>query len=176
MIEANKGSAFPITVSLVDDLRGELVSNQVVTYNVRTINDVVLSPTVTGTLLESTVEEGIYKTELSINGSGSYICYVTCSGFITSTENIVINEENIYEITKENRTYNTSVVDVKRTSVSGTVSQLNRKVDVGNTDYVVTVIKHDGDYGWNAPVASGVNFAWYESLETALPYMMSGEY
>ncbi len=66
MIEANKNELFPITVSLLDDTIAELVVNQTVTYDVRTIDDGLLSPPISGSLVESTVEGGIYKTELSI--------------------------------------------------------------------------------------------------------------
>ena len=178
MIEANKNESFPITVSLFDELKGELISGRAVVYDIRTINDLPLAPTITGTLIESVVELGIYKTELSIPDSGSFTCYVTCSGFITSTEDIAINEENIYDITKENRTYNTSVIEVVRTTVSGSAnpSQIARNVSIGNTDYIISKVKLEDDTDWTNPVSSGISYAHYANLTDELPYMMAGEF
>jgi len=178
MIEANKNELFPITVSLLDDTIAELVVNQTVTYDVRTIDDGLLSPPISGSLVESTVEGGIYKTELSIPDSGSYICYASCSGFMANTEEIVISEENIYEVTKSNRPHNFSVIDVPRISASGTVtpSQLARNVPYGRTDYIVTVIKRDQDLNWDSPVSSGVSYAHYRTTSEDLPYRMGSEF
>lgn len=176
MIEANKNELFPVTVSLIDDNELGLVPGKEVIYDIRYINDTPLSPPVSGSLIESNIEGGIYKKEVSIPKSGSYICYATCSGFISSTESIIINEESCVEVSKYNLPHNISVLNVKRTSVSGTVSQLNRNVAIDDTDCVVTMVKRDSDSGWNDPVASGVNFAWYESIEATLPYMMGAEY
>jgi len=178
MIEANKNELFPITVSLFDEIRGELVGQKQVIYDIRTIDDNHLTPSVTGTLSESSVEDGIYKTELSLPESGSYICYATCSGFITSTEEIMISNENIYEITKENRSYNTSVIDVPRITVSGSgnSSQIARNVPVGKTDYIITKVKRDDDVDWTNPVSSGTSYAHYTSMADTLPYMMGGAF
>jgi len=176
MIEADKNELFPITVSLFDDNTAELVTGKTVVYDVRTIDDMQLTPPVSGSLTESTVEGGIYKKELSIPDSGSFICYATCSGFISSTEEIVINEVNSVDVSKYNLPYNISVIDVPRTTISGTTSQINRRVSVGDTDYVVTLIKRDEDLDWSSPVSSGVSYAHYTSMDSDLPYMMGGEY
>ena len=178
MIEANKNELFPVTVSLSDDLTAALVTNQVVTYDVRTIDDVPLVPPVSGTLLESTVEGGIYKKELSLASAGSFICYASCSGFITSTEELIINEENIYEVTKANRPHNFSVIDVPRSTVSGTAtaSQIFRNVPLGRTDYIVTIIKRDTDIDWTDPVSSGISYAHYKTVSDDLPYAMGSEF
>jgi len=178
MIEANKDSAFLITVSLLDDFNSELISGRSVIYDVRTINDSQLIPSISGTFDESTVEAGIYKKELSIPQAGSFICYATCSGFVTSTEDIVISEENIYNLTKENRVYNTSVIDVIRTTVSGsaTPSQIARNVEIGNTDYIISEIKMESDSDWTSPVSSGISYAHYANLSDQLPYKMGGEF
>lgn len=178
MIEANKNELFPITVSLVDEGLAELVIGQEVLYDIRYINDMPLSPPISGSLDESSVVNGIYKTEISIPVSGTYICYATCSGFFAGTEDIVINEESIIEVTKSNRTHNTSIIDVPRITVSGseTASQIARNVPVGKTDYIISIIKHDNDAGWGNPTASGVVFAHYRTNNDSLPYMMGGEF
>jgi len=178
MIEANKNESFPITVSLIDDVTAELVADQTVTYDVRTIDDALLSPPVSGSLSESTVEGGIYKTQLSLPDSGAYICYATCSGFLAGTEEIIINNENIYEVTKANRPHNFSIIDIPRITASGTPnpSQIYRKVPPGRTDYIVTLIKNDSDLNWDNPVSSGISYAHYESVSSELPYMMGGEF
>jgi len=178
MIEANKNESFPITVSLVDEGLAELVTGRTVTYDVRTVDDLSLVPSINGDFDESTVEIGIYKKELSIPEAGSFICYATCSGFMTSTEDIVISEENIYDLTKENRNYNTSVIEVLRTTISGsaTPSQIARNVSVGNTDYIISKVKMESDSDWTNPVSSGISYAHYANLTDELPYMMAGEF
>lgn len=173
MIKANINELFPLSVSLVDDL-GEYYSNQTVTYNIRTIDDVELSPTVSGTLFESTVASGIYKTELSLPESGRFIAYATCSGFGTNIDEIVINEENIYDLVKEGRHYNIAVQDVIREAGTPTASQLTRNVNVDQTDYVVTYIKADYDSDWSTTTVSGVVYAWYKELTDRVPYKMGG--
>jgi hypothetical protein len=127
-------------------------------------------------LIESTIENGIYKTNVSLPEAGNYICYAKADGFLAGAENIVISSESYSDIAKYSLPHNISVIDVPRTSTSGTVSQTIRKVAVGNTDYIVTVVKRDTDINWNNPVASGVNYAWYDSMEANLPYMMGAEY
>lgn len=178
MIEANKNELFPITVSLLDDVIDELVTNQLVTYDVRTIDDGLLSPPISGSLSESTVEGGIYKTQISLPDAGTYICYASCSDFLAGTEEIIINNENIYEVTKANRPHNFSIIDVPRTTASGTAnpSQISRRVPFGRTDYIVTIIKNDDDLNWDSPVSSGVSYAHYNSVSDELPYMMAGEF
>jgi len=178
MIEANKNELFPVTVSLIDDNELGLVSGKEVNYDIRNINDAPLSPPISGSLVESSVEGGIYKKEVSIPKSGSYICYATCSGFVSSTESIIINEENLFELSKRNLPYNTSVIDVVRTTGSGntTASQMVRNVPINKTDYIVTLIKNDDDLDWSNPVSSGISYAHYLSTEDDLPYMMGGPY
>lgn len=176
MIEASINESFPISVTLLDEELAQLVSGQLVTYDIRTFDDLELSPPVSGTLTESSVEGGIYKAEISIPLPGTYICYATCSGFFASSEDIVINYENCIDVAKYNLPHNISVIDIQRTSVSGTLSQVVRQVPYGKTDYIVTLVKRDTDLDWSNPVASGINYAWYESLASNLPYMMGGEY
>lgn len=176
MIEANINEYFPISVSLVDEASAQLVTGQVVTYDIRTFDDVILSPPVSGTLVESEIEGGIYKAEISLPEAGVYTCYATCSGFFSGSEDIVISSESYTDIAKYSLPHNISVIDVPRTSTSGTASQTIRNVAIGNTDYIVTIVKRDTDINWNNPVASGVNYAWYDSMEANLPYMMGAEY
>lgn len=175
MIEANKNEAFPITVSLLDEGLAELVSGKEVLYDVRYINDAPLTPPISGVLEESTVVSGIYKKEISIPEAGVYICYATCSGFLTSTEDIVISAENVIEVSKYNLPYNTSVIDVPRNGVS-TPSQTARNVPDGKTDYIVTIIKHDTALDWSNPVSSGTSYAHYRTINDSLPYMMGGPF
>lgn len=176
MIEANKNEAFPITVSLFNESTGQLVTSGTVTYDIRTIDDAVLIPSVSGVLSESSVEPGIYKTEVSIPSAGIYICYATCEGFVAGTEDILISEENIYEAIRYNMPHNISVTDYPRATISGatTASQIARKVPYGKTDYIATSIKRDSDLDWSNPVSSGVSYAHYTSLSSELPFRMGG--
>ena len=178
MIETNKNESFPITVSLVDDGISELVPEQVVSYDVRTINDLPLSPPISGVMDESTVESGIYKKELSIPDAGLFICYATCSGFITSTEEIIVNATNPIDVYKYNLPYNISVIDVPRTTTSGNItpSQLSRNVPAGKTDYIMTIVKADSASDWSSPVSSGTSYAHYTSESDGLPFMMGGPF
>lgn len=174
MIEANKNEFFPISATVTDEEDGVLVAGKTVIYDIRTITDSQLVPPINGILQESAIEAGIYRTEVSIPSDGSYVCYVTCSGFLTNVENIIVNQENIYEITKENRSYNTSVIDVVRTTISGseTASQLSRNVPMNKTDYIITYLKLENDNDWSNPVSSGISYAHYESIDSSLPYKM----
>lgn len=175
MLRTNIGEQFPIVVSLVDEAIGMLGVGKTVYYDIRDINDNFLSPTISGILPESSVEPGIYRTTESIPIAGRYIIYCTCSGFISNTEEVIVNEENIYDLAKQNRNYNISVEDVLRTNSTPTSSQILRKVPLGRTDYIINKIKGDSDVDWSTTTTSGVSFAWYRAITDALPYRMSGE-
>jgi hypothetical protein len=178
MIEADKNEMFPITVTLLDEEVAQLVASQTVSYDIRTMDDLELSPPVSGTLTESTVEGGIYKAQLSLPEAGTYICYATCSGFFTSSEEIVINEVSYTDAAKYNLPHNLLVTDVLRTTadVDMTPSQTARNVPEGKTDYIVTVVKRDSDVDWSDPVSSGISYAHYAATTDTLPYMMGGAY
>lgn len=176
MIRINKGESFPILVSLVDDFTGDVVSGQLVTYDIRTIDDDVLNPPVSGTLIESSFEPGIYKSMVYLSNPGNYIVYAKCSGFVTSTEEIVVNEDNIYELIKQDRYYNISVESVIRLNQVPTASQISRNVSLNNTDYIVTRIKKDDDLDWSSTTVSGVVYAHYISLDDTVPYKMAGPF
>jgi len=176
VIRADINEEFPISVSLVDEVDGTLVTNQVVKYDVRTINDTSLSPPLTGVLSESSVEPGIYTTDLAISSPGEYIFYATCSGFLPNTEEILINEENVYELIKQNRHYNISVEDVPRTNTIPTASQAVRHVPLGKTDYIITTIKYDNMSDWSGSTVSGTTYAWYRTINEDVPYKMGGPF
>lgn len=177
MIRVNRNEQFPITVSLIDEIEGLPAIGRTVYYDVRKLpGDVALNPELSGILPESSVEPGIYKTLAQISEAGNYVIYATCSGFISNTENVIVNQENIYELTKQNRNYNTLVEDVIRENVVSTASQIVRKVAIGNTDYILTKVKFDSDSDWSGVVASGIVYAWYKDLNSQLPYRMGGPY
>jgi hypothetical protein len=175
MIRVNVNEAFPITVALIDETQGIAATGQTVYYDVRLQpTDSALSPPLNGLLTESTVEPGIYTTMQSIDTAGTYLVYATCSGFITNTEEIIVNTENIYEVIKQNRHYNTSVEDVIRTNATPSASQTIRKVGLNKTDYVVTSIKGNSDSDWSGTVASGIVYAWYRNEDDVVPFKMGG--
>jgi len=176
MIRVNVSESFPITVALLDEETGELTSGQEVNYDIRKQpGDTSLVPPLMGALSESTVEAGIYKSLVSVDTPGTYIIYATCSGFITSTEEVVVNEESILDAIKQTRHYNISVEDVTRTTHVPTASQAIRKVPKGRTDYVVTRIKRDQDIDWSGShVVEGRVYAWYLRDVDKIPYKMAG--
>jgi len=174
MIRVDKNEVFPILVSLIDENTGQLATGQTVYYDIRQMDDFPLNPTVDGTLTESIVEPGIYRSNESIPTDGEYIIYATCSGFITNTEEIIVNPESIYDLEKQNRHYNISVEDVIRQNASITPSQTTRNVDIGNTDYVMTLIKRDEDTTWATTTTSGITYAWYKDIADNVPYKMGG--
>ena len=176
MIRADINEEFPVSVSLVDETKGVVVTNKTVMYDVRDIDDNPLTPPLTGVLTESSVEPGIYTTELSIGVPGEYVLYATCSGFLPNTEEIKINEESIYELVKQNRHYNISVEDVPRNNSIPTASQAVRHVPLGKTDYVVTRIKYDGMPDWAGSTVSGTTYAWYRTIDDEVPYKMGGPF
>lgn len=175
MLRVNAGETFPITVALIDETTGSMASGEIVEYDVRYTDDSMLSPPVAGTMQESLVETGVYRTTVTINDPGAYIFYATASGFTSNTEEIIVNEENLYDLVKANKNYNISVEDVIRTTVSGTASQIARNVPLGRTDFIVTMIKSDDAVDWTSPVASGIVYAHYRSITDELPYKMEGE-
>jgi len=174
MIRVDANETFPIIVALVDDAGNTNSAGEDVNYDVRNIDDSSLIPPISGTLDESTTQQGFYKKELSIPDSGRYMVFATCSGFLTTAEEIIVNEENIYDLVKMNRHYNISVEDVPRTTVSATVSQTTRNVGFGKTDYIVTSIKGDSNMDWSMATASGIVYAHYRSTTDSLPYKMGG--
>lgn len=176
MIEANINESFPISVTLLDEGNSQLISGQVVSYDIRMLDDLALTPPISGVLVESTVESGVYKKAFSLPSAGAYICYITCSGFFTNSEDILINEYDTTEVAKYNLPYNISVIDVNRTESPGSASQIARNVPLGKTDYITTLIKRDADLDWSNPVSSGNSYAHYTSIADNLPYKMGGAY
>lgn len=176
MHRVDKGEPFIVTVALWDESTGKNASGQIVYYDVRDENDSPLTPAISGTLMESTVTSGIYITTLTIDIPGNYICYATASSFYSSSEEVIVNQESIYDITKQTQSYNISVEDVLRTTVSGNASQTARNVPLNKTDYLITWIKADDDVDWANPVTSGTIFAWYKNISDSLPYKMSGPF
>ena len=176
MLRVDAHEIFPVVVALVDETTGMLTAGQTVNYEIRGIDDSFLSPPVAGTLPESGVEAGIYRTTETITTPGRYIVYATCSGFVTSAEDVIVNPQSIYDLAKMNRNYNTSVEDVLRTTSSGNASQIARNVPYGQTDYIITRIKRDEDPDWTGTVTSGIIYAHYRNETEDLPYLMGGEF
>ena len=172
MLRVDISEIFPILVSLIDENTGQLAPGQTVYYDIRDMDDLPLSPALDGIMVESTVEAGIYKAEEAIPISGEYIIYATCSGFISNTEEVIVNPENIYELTKQNRYYNISVEDVIRENAVATTSQTIRNVPLGESDYVITRIKYDDDTTWSGTTTSGITYAWYRDISYKVPYKM----
>ena len=81
MIRVNISENFPVTVALLDENTGSLSSGETVNYDVRDLNDSPLSPPISGTLTESSIEAGIYRASINIPTSGNYICYASANGF-----------------------------------------------------------------------------------------------
>lgn len=178
MIKVNIDELFPITASLVDETDGSPAAGETVNYDIRKQpSDLSLSPAVSGVLTESTVEPGVYKTLVSISEAGTYIVYVSCPGFISNTEDVIVNSEDIYDVVKQSRHYNISVENVTRSSHTPSASQAARNVPRGRTDYVITRIKRDQDLDWSgAHVVEGRVYAHYIRSTDKAPYKMSSEY
>lgn len=169
MIKTNTSEVFVLTVSLLDDMYNSNVSNQNVIYDVRKQPyDISIVPPVYGILEESTIVAGVYKKEIIIDYPGTYIAYITCSGFSPNAEEIIVSHD--YK-----KQYNISVEDVPRVSEVPTTSQTNRRVGLGKTDYIITKLKPDNSSTWDHPdTISGVTFAHYKDYEDNVPYLMGG--
>ena len=176
MIRVDINELFPIVVSLVDEGTGYLVTGQTVNYEIREDDDGFLAPPISGVVPESVVEAGIYRTTESIPTAGRYIIYTTCSGFVSNTEELIVNPESIYDLEKMNRQYNISVEDVPRTNAGATASQAARNVPLNKTDYIITRLKGDGATDWTGTVSSGIVYAHYRAITDDLPYMMGGPF
>jgi hypothetical protein len=174
VIKVSISESFPITVALIDEGTGSLVSGETVTYDVRYVDDSPLSPPVSGTLTESTVEPGIYKETISIPVTGSFLYYAFCSTFITNVEEILVSSSASEDLIKQTYHHNISVEDVIRTNSTATASQIARNVPRNRTDYVITKIKDNSASDWSAPVASGIVYAHYKNTNDRVPYMMGG--
>lgn len=172
MIRADIGESIPILATLVDEYTGTLAAGETVYYDIRDMSDAPLSPPINGIMAESSVTPGIYKVSTTFTTFGSFVCYTTCSGFLTSTEEIQVNPENIYELIKKNYHYNLSVEDVVRTNVTPTASQIARNVPLGKTDYVTGIVRDDGDIDWSSTTTSGVVYAHYRATTDNAPYKM----
>jgi hypothetical protein len=91
MIRAGVSEIFPITATLIDEINSVVSTGNVVLYEIRQQpNDTPLTPILSGVFVESATTPGIYIATLVINEIGSYVVYVSCSGFTTSTEEIII--------------------------------------------------------------------------------------
>ena len=176
MIKVDVLENFPITAILVDEATGTLVTGETVYYDIRNIADAQFFPPINGTLTESTVEAGVYKTSLSLPQSGNYICYVTADTFLTSTEEIIVNAESMYNVVKQGYHYNLSVEDVIRDNQDATASQIARNVPRGRTDYIITRIKNDDDLDWAGVVTSGIVYAHYRDTNDKVPYKVGGPF
>jgi len=173
MVKVDKNEEFPISVALYDECAEGLASGETVYYEIRDANtDASLSPPVSGVMVESLVEAGIYRVVESLPAQGEFLFYATCSGFMTNTEEIVVNSESLYDLT---RAHNVSVEDVPRTNATPNASQIVRKVPLNKTDYIIHKIKRDLDPDWSTTTTSGVIYAWYRSTDDDLPYKMAGD-
>jgi len=175
MIRADIGERFVIVVALWDEVTGVNASGRTVYYDIRDEDDNPVSPPMNGLLPESTVASGIYKKAMSMNTAGEYVCYATCNGFYSNTEEIIINPENIYTIAKANRNYNISVEDVPRTNGVANASQTVRNVPLNATDYIITYVKDDDEDDWDSTTTSGTSYAWYRSIDDELPFRMGSD-
>lgn len=176
MIRVNINETFPITVALVDETAGVMASGRSIHYDFRLHpNDQPLSPPIAGYLVESVAEDGVYSKSFSLTDPGHYIVYTSCSGFSSGAEDVIVEEDNLVQLVKQNRHYNISVEDVIRENAVATASQTTRNVSVGNTDYIINKIKLDADLDWSTPTTvSGSIYAWYRTLEDDIPYKMGG--
>lgn len=173
MLRVDIGEEFPISVALYDECAEGLATGETVYYEIRDANtDALLSPPVSGTMVESSAEAGIYRVVESLPLAGEFLFYATCSGFMTNTEEIVVNPESLYDLT---RAHNVSVEDVPRTNVTPNASQTVRNVPLNRTDYIIHKIKRESDSDWSTTTVSGVIFAWYRSTDDDLPYKMAGD-
>jgi hypothetical protein len=175
MIRVDQNEDFPLAATIINE-SGDAVSGETVYYDIRDENDDPLVPVVSGTFDESTTGSGVYKKVVSLEESGTFYAYALCSGYNTGVEEIVVNDENIYQLTKQNRNYNIAVEDVIRENVSPTASQAARNVPMDRTDYIVTRIKEDSAGTWNDATVSGISYAWYRTITDTMPYKMAGQY
>ena len=176
MIRVSASEQFPITVSLVDEVDGTMGSGRSVFYDMRIHpNDAPLNPPVSGTLVESTTQSGVYSKIFSLPAAGEYIVYTYCTGFSAGAENIIVDEDNLADLVKQNRHFNISVEDVIRENSVATASQTTRKVAVGNTDYVITRIKPNSASDWtDSATVSGIVYAHYRDESEEVPFLMGG--
>jgi len=173
VIRTDIGESFVISVALWDEGSGENAPGQVVYYDLRDNNDNPLAPPVSGTLTESVITPGIYLKTLTIDTAGNYICYATASNFFSSSEEIIVNIESLYDLTKQ---HNVFVEDIPRTNVTPTASQIARNVPIGKTDFIINKIKKSSETDWSVTTTSGAVWAWYNNITDELPYKMGSEF
>jgi hypothetical protein len=162
MIIANKNEQFS-DVFIFYDLTGHFITNYTASYIIAdAFTDVIVT---SGVMSE--YDSGVHVLVDSLNTSGDYICYATCSGALINTE-IKILSESIYDLIKSKRNYNQSYENILRdNSGSPNASQIFRKVPEGETDYIIHKVKEDFNNDWSTPTASGNSYAYYRGN---LPY------
>lgn len=176
MLQVEVNESFPLTVTMTGDSIDDIVTGLTVNYDVREFpGDVSLVPPKIGVLSESAVVSGVYSTILSISSAGNYIIYVTCAGFFSGVEEVLVVDNNAISTSAASFHYNLSVENVLRTSTTPSASQIIRKVPLGKTDYVITKIKRDHDVDWSSPISQGSVYAWYKDEHDKVPYKMGGQ-
>jgi len=170
VIKVDENEQFPIVVALIDETTGMPGTGQTVYYEIRGADDSFLTPPISGILPESAVEGGVYRTTATIADAGEYVIYATCSGFVTSAEDLLVIPETAY------KAHNVSVEDVPRTNAVATASQTARNVPMNKTDYIIHRIKLSTDPDWTGTVTSGIIYAHYRNISDDLPYLMGGPF
>jgi len=103
VIRVHTSDSFPITSTIIDEFNNQ-VSGESIYFDVRYMDDNHLNPPNTGKFIESTVASGIYIANVTIDTAGSYICYVTCSGFPTTAKEVLVEEKKVSELVWEHQT------------------------------------------------------------------------
>jgi len=103
VIRVHTSDSFPVTSTIIDEFNNQ-VSGESIYFDVRYMDDSYLVPPNTGKFVESTIASGIYVANITIDSPGSYVCYVTCSGFSTTAKEVLVEEKRLAELVWEHDT------------------------------------------------------------------------
>lgn len=92
MIRIGVSEMFPLTATLIDEINSIVCTGRTVLYEIRRQpGDIPTEPALSGVLVESNVIPGIYTVTLSINTIGTYLAYISCSEFVSYSEEIIVS-------------------------------------------------------------------------------------
>lgn len=162
MIRVDTDEQFSLMAGVVDG--DAMAAGLTVNYDVRDSSNTTV---VSGVLQEDANYNGVYCRYISLTTPGNYRAFYETDGYPVGSEEVIVNVESLYKLIKQTRHNNISVENVM-----ATVDVPSRKVQAGQTNYVIVRIKDDAASDWAAPVKVENVYAWYTTMGATQPFFM----